>query len=450
MNRLKKKTIKNKPKIKPKNKQNYKNKYKQFVKNKEVNKQLKNDRLLNFASKIDDKLYSKTNKYRIKFIKNKEKLKSTITNKFGYYNYTISGLNLSKLLNILRLHIDILDTKIDKDLVVKISGKDRKKLEELLKEYKYKYTYSIHSKLYSFGSFIFNKTVLTLAILFVGIFYLFTNLFVLKININCYTYEVDKILKNEGVQIGTKLSEIDTFDLERKILEQLDISFCDIKIVGNTLNVKITEAETPIKTEKPNINNVVVATCDCIISRQLIYSGTKTKNLFDVVKKGDILINNFVLADEIKIPVFASGDIYGLIQKGKSIKVYKNQVEKVRTGNKKTITTLSFTNKFENAKSPYKLYENVENTCRVSDIIPLYKKTTTYYELKEKTVKYDKNLLVKNYVEKTTNELKTSIPVKAKYNRSFYNITENEDYYTLSCYIEYEDKVSTLSSLNIQ
>lgn len=456
MNKLSKKDTYNKQKIKtklnkkpsPKLSKKIKFNYKKNVENKNKNKQKLNEKLLSYAGKIDAKLYYKTKKYRIKIKEYKEKLKSKLTNKYGYYIYTIYGLNLSKILNILKQYIQIYDTEITDKLILKINGKDRKKLERILDNYRYKYTYTIQSKLYYTLSFINNKKILTSMILFVGIFYLFTNLFVLKININTYQYEVDKILKNEGIKIGTKLTNIDTFYLERKIIEQLDISFCDIKIVGNTLNVKITEAKTPIKTEKPNINNVVVATCDCIISRELIYSGTKTKNIYDVVKKGDILINNFVMADEIKIPVIASGDIYGLIQKGKTIEINKNQLEKIKTGNTKTITTLSFTNKFKNDKPPYKLYGKEENIMRISDIIPLYKKTTTYHELKIKNIKYDKNMIIKKFVPKVTNELKSTLPVKAKYNRTFYTINENEDKYILNCYIEYEDKVSTLSSLN--
>ena len=438
----------NKENIKLKTK-NIKEILKNYKKQKEVQKQDRTNYLVNFASKIDNKLHYKTEKYRIKLLKIKEKVKNTIGNRFGYYLYTIEGLNLTKLLNILKNHLDILDSSISDKLTIKIKATDNKILEKLLLEYRYNYTKKIYSRLYNALGFVLNKSVLTITVILVGIFYLISNMFILKINTNLYSYEVKKILQNEGIKVGTKLDKIDTFYLENVILENLDISFCDIKIVGNTLNINITEAKTPIKTEKPDINNVVVAKCDCIISRELIYSGTKTKNILEVVKKGDILVNNYIIQDELKIPVVASGDIYGLIQQGKSISVNKSQVEKVKTGNKKTTTTLSFNNKFKATNSPYKTYEKVESTCIISDIIPIYKKTVTYYEVKNQVVKYDKNKVIKKYLENITNELKANIPLGAKYNRTFYTIKENEDRYILDCYIEYEDKVSTLSSLNI-
>lgn len=409
-------------------------------------KQKRQQKIKVIASKIDKKLYCKANYFRIKRQKLVNNIKNFVINRFGKTTYTVYGLNLTKLVNILK-QFNIENVVIATNLTFTACSKHNKKIKQILNDYCYKYDTIVTSNAYSFLHFVFTKKMLALSIFLVIFFYLFSNLFVLKININNYSYEVKKILQDNDVKVGTMLAKIDTAKLEKKIFENLDISFCDIKIIGNTLDINITLSSSPVKTDKQDINKVVVATCDCILSRQLIYSGTATKKFGDIIKKGDILVNNYIFLDEnLTSPVIASGDIYGLIQKNERKIIPKKSVEKVPTGKVKKQTFIGYNKNFTKCESPYKTYKKTEDICKISDILPLYKKTVTYEEYQYKTIEYNKNMVLENYLDSVTKSLVNSMPISAKYKRRFYFITERTDSFVLDCYIEYEDKVSALSS----
>lgn len=424
-------------------------------KNKKENKLSKKDerntKLLGYASKIDNIILNS-----ILFKNTKQfisKTSSFIKRRFSRIKLKIFGLNVTKLLNILKNRkIPLCEVSvIDNGIIVTIQGKYYAKTKKILDETGYEYDTEVLSKTYNFLRLVNAKKAFAITLVCLGIFYLVSSCLLLKISINAEVENVTKLLEANGIKIGVSLNNIDEKKLESLLLKNMDIGFCDVRLTGNTLHIKVTKSPEIDKPTVPSPDAVVVATTDCILYRQLIYSGTAVKKFGDVIKKGDVLVLNKIFVDDnLSLPVLASGDVYGLIQKKSVVTIPKTRREKVFTGKIKKITTLGLNKKFKKVKSPFALCESSEEVCLVSTILPLYKRTITYKEFKYATVTYDENKVVNNIYIKEKEKLINAIPLKAKVSRSWFDLTFNSENFLLTSFIEYEDKVSTLSSLNNQ
>lgn len=424
-------------------------------KNKKENKLSKKDELnkktLAYATKIDDiilnfAIFKNTRRFF-------SKIAYFIKRRFSKIKFEIFGLNVTKLINLLKTRkIPLSKVSItDNGLTFTTEGKYYEKTKKILCETGYEYNAEVLSKTYKFLQVINAKKLFATTLVCLGIFYLVSSCLLLKISINLEVENVTKLLESNGIKIGVSLKNIDEKKLESILLKNMDLSFCDVRLTGNTLYVKVTKSPEITKPTIPSPDDVIVANTDCILSRQLIYSGTAVKKFGDVIKKGDVLVLNKIFVDDnLSLPVIASGDVYGLIQKKSVVTIPKTRKEKVFTGKIKKITTLGLNKKFKTAKSPFTFFESSEKVCLVSTILPLYKRTITYKEFKYATVTYDENKVVNDIYKKEKEKLANSVPLKAKISRSWFDLTFDGENFLLTSYIEYEDKVSTLSSLNNQ
>lgn len=194
--------------------------------------------------------------------------------------------------------------------------------------------------------------------------------------------EVSAVIYNCGIDEGIFTAKIDADKLALMLGGIDGVSFADVKVVGNSLIIKIKQELPPVRIIDGYSTRPIASCYDAVISRQLIFSGTAAFKKGDVVKKGDPLINpEYAVGDEL-VKVGACGEVYGLVQYKASI-VYKGQYTKrVRSGRTHIDTVIDFLGLTgEGAGSPYEMYEKrVEETVS-GFFIPLSVKKITYYEI---------------------------------------------------------------------
>lgn len=156
--------------------------------------------------------------------------------------------------------------------------------------------------------------------------------------------QVESLLNDCGIHIGTFIPSVDLREAERIIVsESEEISWIGIRSSGCIIEAEITEADKPpemIPTRTPC--NVVSAKDAEIVEIHDIYMGMLIPMLHDGVKKGDLLISGTV--DNGK------GGVYYAHAMGKIIGRYDENVtfyqpyseEKLRYTEKVTRKTLNF------------------------------------------------------------------------------------------------------------
>ena len=198
-------------------------------KNKKENKLSKKDerntKLLEYASKIDNIilnsiLFKNTNRFI-------SKTQSFIKRRFSRIKLVIFGLNVTKLLNVLKNRkIPLCEVSvIDNGIIVTIQGKYYAKTKKILDETGYEYDTEVLSKTYNFLRLVNAKKAFAITLVCLGIFYLVSSCLLLKISINAEVENVTKLLEANGIKIGVSLNNIDEKKLESLLLKNMDIGF---------------------------------------------------------------------------------------------------------------------------------------------------------------------------------------------------------------------------------
>ena len=167
----------------------------------------------------------------------------------GYIELEIGGLNLEKLLNILRekkISIKCVERKEFNKFCIKIPYSNYKKLLE--ETAKLCYNISV-KKIIGFASFLnFLKTrfALVLSIMCFTILLFVSNMFLLQFEVNgnkeIPTEQVCKVLNENNICFFTNKSKIDLTYVQNILLDSFDeFSMVSCSIVGNTLFINIKE-----------------------------------------------------------------------------------------------------------------------------------------------------------------------------------------------------------------
>ena len=103
-------------------------------------------------------------------------------------------------------------------------------------------------------------------------------------------------LKENGLKIGCIKNGINVKDLQSKImLEEDEVSWISINIVGSTAYIEVSERRQPPEKffDSNNVANIV-AECDAQIKYLEIYSGQAMVKVGETVSKGDILVSGIM------------------------------------------------------------------------------------------------------------------------------------------------------------
>ena len=175
-------------------------------------------------------------------------------------------------------------------------------------------------------------------ILFFIIIYIMSN-FIWSIQIetknNLSPFEIRQQLNQIGIKPGLKKSDINVYDIERKMENLNDqIMWIRTRIEGSTLKLVIEEKINPPAAEEVENSNEVVAKMDGEIERVYTYSGNAAVKPGDIVKKGDTLILGIQGREGFEREVKPKGTVIANTFYEKDMEVQISGDKLTRSGNK--------------------------------------------------------------------------------------------------------------------
>lgn len=259
--------------------------------------------------------------------------------------------------------------------------------------------------------------------------------------------EVERYLAEQGVTVGVKKSNFDVDDLEISLMEKFDFSVVDCKVEGVSLLVSVKEELPPPDYVDMMTVKAIVAKEDAVVTRIVTLSGTVMVEHGESVKAGEVLISPTNKVGDTEIECQAVGEIHGKVWRKKEIFVPSTILKNVRTGRSKTLFCLSFGKLFVDLASPYQYYETESTRVALSDLLPFYKNSVTYYECKPTEVENPDIGDVSSIVEGALNELRIQIEGEnGVYLDDWYSVREVDGGLAVRVVCEMEMRIDTYSS----
>lgn len=227
---------------------------------------------------------------------------------------------------------------------------------------------------------------------------------------NLTPLEVRQQLEKIGIKPGLKKSNINVYEIERKMEDFNDqIMWIRTRIEGSTLKLVIQEKINPPSIQKENPNQVV-AKMDGEVKRIFTTMGNCAVKPGDIVKKGDILILPIQGREGFEKDVKPKGTIIANTFYEKSMEVQISGKKLMRTGKRDNDIFLSFWGKkiyLKKAINGFKSYDKIEES-------KYFFNNVTYFEKAEEDVNEDKDEAVKEAEERLTQSLKKYLSNDAK------------------------------------
>ncbi|MFW2491395.1 sporulation protein YqfD [Clostridium chromiireducens] len=227
---------------------------------------------------------------------------------------------------------------------------------------------------------------------------------------NLSPFEIRQQLTSIGIKPGIDKSQINVYDLEKKMENLNDqIMWIRIRVEGSTLKLVIKEKVNPPSTEK-TLFNQVIAKMDGEVKRIYTNSGNPAVVPGDIVKKGDNLILPIQGREGFQIEVKPSGTVIAntFYEKFMEVQISGDKLE--RTGEKSSDIYLSFYGKkiyLKKAINEFTNYDKIEEDGGFFNKV-------TYFEKKGKPVNLDKDITVKESTQKLEDSLKKTLSNDAK------------------------------------
>ena len=170
-------------------------------------------------------------------------------------------------------------------------------------------------------------------------------------------------LRSLGFGVGTRWSEVDTSDIENKLLlSSDDISWISINRRGTVAYVEVIgKSRADTSTEEGAYTNVV-ASCDCVIEEITVSSGYAVVSVGDTVSEGDLLISGILPAEAGGGYCHADGVVKGRLSRALSVSVDRNEVKKELIGHDISEISLQI---FDFSINIFKRYGNVAGSCDI-------------------------------------------------------------------------------------
>lgn len=246
-------------------------------------------------------------------------------------------------------------------------------------------------------------------ILFFIIIYIMSN-FIWSIQIetknNLSPFEIRQQLNQIGIKPGLKKSDINVYDIERKMENLNDqIMWIRTRIEGSTLKLVIEEKINPPAAEEVENSNEVVAKMDGEIERVYTYSGNAAVKPGDIVKKGDTLILGIQGREGFEREVKPKGTVIANTFYEKDMEVQISGDKLTRSGNKTSEIYLNIFGKkiyLKKVIDGYKYYDKIEENNGFFN-------KTIYFEKKAEKVNVDKDEAVAEASQKLEQSLSKTL-----------------------------------------
>ncbi len=359
---------------------------------------------------------------------------------YGKYTLEVYGSNLGKLCFILTEFAPLNNLKFEsKKVTFSVKTKQLNKIIAKLDSLCYNYKII---KMVGFGLCVrrnFFRFGALAGICIIVAFSVVYPKFVLHVDGDVSNPKVVAILKQNGIVQGA-LTNNNTLKLASDQISLLDgVAFASVKKQGSHIIVTII----PEKDESSFVDigkGKVLSKCQAIVSRVVVFGGTAVVKYGDIVKTGDVLIDDFVEVNEKKVDAPASGEVFGRVFRKKSM-FFADIVKEKVFGQEKVITRYSFFGK--NPKKPNFASKNCEISYTSFDygfLIPFTKHTWRIRDWSIQEHKTQKNQSEMESLVKT--ELIESLPAYAKIKDVKCFSERTADGVKVSVTIESEEKIS--------
>lgn len=337
--------------------------------------------------------------------------------KSGQITIEVSALTPEKILNML-WNNGIYTCKVVKvDLTTirfNIAFEDYNQVEMLIKKYKVKMKVIGKSGMIVLVLNLKRRVSLVIGagVFFVVIYILSNYIWAIDIQTknNLSPFEVRQQLSAIGVKPGLQKSQINVYDIERKLEDLNDqIMWIRTRIQGSTLKIVIEEKVNPPSTQK-TLPNEVVAKMDGEIKRVYTNSGNAAVKPGDIVKSGDVLILPVEGREGFEKEVKPSGTVIANTFYDKYMEVQISGEKLERTGKKDSDIYLNLWGKkiyLKKAVNGFESYDKIEENNGIFNKV-------IYFERKGKTVNVNKEDAVKESKEKLEESLKKTLSNNAK------------------------------------
>lgn len=335
----------------------------------------------------------------------------------GYLTIEVKALKVEKILNaIWNKNIPVNKVvKLDLTTIMfEIEYKDYDEVLSIIKKYKGKF------KITNRNGFIFRLirlrrrlSLLIGACLFFVIIYGLSN-YIWSIDIetrqNLSPFEVRRQLDSIGIKPGLKKSDINVYEIERKMQTINDqIMWIRTRIEGSTLHLVIEEKINPPSIEEEKSDSVL-AKCAGEIQRVYTYSGNPAVAPGDIVKEGDVLIYPVQGREGFEVETKPSGKVIANTFYEKYMEVQVSGEKLKRSGNKQSEIYLSFYGKkiyLKKAINKFKYYDKIEENNGVFNNVK-------YFEKKSVPINEDTEKILEDASNKLEESLKKNLSNTAK------------------------------------
>lgn len=245
---------------------------------------------------------------------------------------------------------------------------------------------------------------LGIGVFLVALYFLSTFVWAIEINTeeNVAPFQIRKQLSSLGVKPGIRKSDLNVYDLEKK-LEGIngDILWLRARVEGSTLKIKVEEKVNPPEIAQDGEIGDCTAKIGGEIKRIYITSGTANVSLGDIVEEGQVLIKGIQGKEGEEYEVPAKGTVIANTFYEKKMTVQVSGTKTENTGKKDKDIYLDLFGKkiyLKKAIKNFKYCDKIEDNNGLVNIV-------TYFERGEKEVNIDKDEAMKLAV----NQLKESL-----------------------------------------
>ena len=345
---------------------------------------------------------------------------------FGYVKITVEGYYIERFINIcttnkiliwnlkrekgvkLYLNIGIQDfyraVKVAKKLKCKIKIQKKRGLPFLLNKYRKRKIF-------------LTSLIIILIALFVSSNYIWN--IEIQIEENAQIENIEKDIKEAGLEIGLNKKQINTQEIVNKIrLKRDDISWIGITLKGTNAVVKVVKAkEAPeIINEKEYCN--IIAKKEGVITQIIAQNGTAQVKVGDQVQEGQILIRGIMEGKYTGIRyVHSMGEVKAVVQYAKTEQFTLKEEKKVKTGNKEEkygIKINNFRINFYKTLSKFKIYDTIEEEKKFKIFSNLYLPISITKRTNEELEKILKEYTIEEVTEKGTKQLEEELELEIK------------------------------------
>ena len=371
-------------------------------------------------------------------------------NSFKFVHVSLKGVNLNRIYKECKknnIELFNIDRKDYKNIEFDIKTNNTKTLKIIAKSQKFEYKEANNSSIFKLLNFLKFRFGILIGALFFVIVNIFSSFFVWDIKIygnsKVTNAEILQVLKKQHICVGGVYKSSNLENIETTLTNSIEsISLCSVIKKGTSIIVNIKEKLEIGDITSINADNDIVATTNLTIIDLDVFSGTALKKIGDSVKAGETIVASYIINNKgEKVVCKANAKIKAKTWHTCSEEYYKIMEIKTRTGRviKNSYLTL-FSMKF-NVKNNKINFENYEEETKEilltkNNFLPFKHHVSTYYEVVATQTTQDFEKDKQNVIERCQKNAYKQVSSKEEVTNIFDIITEQEDRYIVTSYVE--------------